>query len=136
MELTKIQKDNYVHIQPAGALEICRVVGIGSEVTVASINDPFVNLQFSEDGIIPIALTEFWLKELSFVNATEDKGFAIPVFKAYTRNGVTVKFEQAADGSSEIYVRTNEGEGAERISYVHELQNFYTLKTSETLSLP
>lgn len=71
MEIEQIQKNNYVHIQLAGALEICLVVGVNDQVTVTSINDPFENLQFDPSDILPIPLTEFWLKELAFEVVTD-----------------------------------------------------------------
>ena len=125
MEINQIQKGNYVHIQPAGSLEICQVIGVHEQVIVASINDPFENLHFDPADIIPIPLTALWLKELGF----EEVGGEGHTFG---HNGVTVKgqekdvFEVSKNGYSDTTA----------VTCVHELQNYYTDVTGETVSLP
>jgi hypothetical protein len=125
MEINQIQKGNYVHIQPAGSLEICQVIGVHEQVIVASINDPFENLHFDPTDIIPIPLTALWIKELGFEEVTGASN-------TFGHNGVTVKglekdvFEVSKNGDSDTAA----------VTYVHELQNYYTGITGEAVSLP
>ena len=130
MEIEQIQKNNYVHIQPAGSLEVCQVIGVHNQVTVASINLPFENLQFDPADIIPIPLTEFWLKELNFEEVTGNPAQG----KAFVRNGVTVTLPTTPGEA--MQVSQSGTTGAETISHVHQLQNYYTAQTGETVSLP
>jgi len=135
MEIEQIQKNNYVHIQLAGALEICQVVGVHDQVTVASINDPFENLQFDPADILPIQLTEFWLKELDFEQIT-DASVSGNAVKTFVRNGVMVTCEKVQEGKHHIQVKQDGQENGVTISHVHELQNFYAAVKDEVISLP
>lgn len=125
MEINQIQKSNYVHIQPAGSLEICQVIGVHEQVIVASINDPFENLHFNPADIIPIPLTALWLKELGFEEVTSAS-------HTFERNSVTVKGQE----KDVFKVSKNGDSDTTAVTYVHELQNYYTEVTGETVSLP
>ena len=135
MEIKQVQKNNYVHIQLAGALEICQVVGVNHQVTVVSINDPFENLQFDPSAILPIPLTEFWIKELSFEEIT-DLSTTGDAEKTFERNGIIVTCEKAQEGRHNIQVKQNGQANRVTISHVHELQNYYTAVKDEVISLP
>jgi hypothetical protein len=135
MEIKQVQKNNYVHIQLAGALEICQVVGVNDKVTVASINDPFENLQFDPLSILPISLTEFWIKELSFEEVT-DSSITGDTKKTFVRNGVLVSLQKDEQGKNIIYAKQNGQQSSETIEYVHELQNYYMALKNEAISLP
>jgi len=135
MEINQVQKNNYVHIQLAGALEICQVVGVHDQVTVASINDPFENLQFAPSDILPIPLTEFWLKELGF-EAVTDAAVTSGASKTFVHNGIVVTCEKVQDGKHNIQVKQDGQENAVTITSVHELQNYYAAVKDEVISLP
>lgn len=133
MEIEQLQKSNYVHIQLAGALEICQVVGVHDQVTVASINHPFENLHFDIADIKPIPLTEFWLKEFSF----EETGTpATNSGKTFARNGVVVTCEKTQDNKHHIEVKQEGQESTISINFVHELQNYFAAVNEEEISLP
>jgi hypothetical protein len=134
MEIEQVQKNNYVNIQLAGALEICQVVGVHDQVTVASINDPFENLQFNLSDIKPIQLTEFWLKELGFEQSTGASVMSNE--KVFARNGVIVTCQKLQDDKHMINVKQEGQENGLTISHVHELQNYYTAVKEEVISLP
>ncbi|WP_345950179.1 hypothetical protein ABDD95_01725 [Mucilaginibacter sp. PAMB04274] len=136
METDKIAVNNYVHLQAAGALEICRVLGVGDQITVASINDPFANLQLQPAEVAPIPLTDLWLLELNFTQAPGDQNFAIPTQKKFTRNGITVSLQPTDADVEEITISSEANNNSQTIKYVHELQNYVTSHTSEVLSLP
>lgn len=135
MEINQVQKNNYVHIQLAGALEICQVVGVQNQVTVASINDPFENLHFDPSDILPILLTSFWLKELGFEEVT-DAAVASDAAKIFVHNGIIVTCEKVQDGKHNIQVKQDGQENALTITYVHELQNYYAAVKDEVINLP
>lgn len=134
MKTEQFQKGNYVHIQLAGALEICQVIGVHDQVTVASINDPFENLQFDLADLQPIPLTEFWLKELSFDEVKD--GSAADSAKTFERNGIVVTCQKTDGEKSVIRVGQHGQEVLETIQSVHQLQNFYMAAKSELINLP